>query len=108
MLTLVRIITNEQGQSPERSEFFAMRNKNFKRLSLLLAVMLFSSIFRTTTYAGQGTFTKVTYGSRYYKIYVPSTYDGETEVPLMVMLHGGSQDPDQFAVGTRMNEIAET
>lgn len=84
-----------------------MRSTNFKRLSLLLVVMLFHSVFQITTYAGQGTFTKVTYGDRYYKIYVPSTYDGNTEVPLMVMLHGGDQDPDKFATGTRMNEIAE-
>lgn len=84
-----------------------MRSKNFKRLSLLLTVMLISSVFHITTYAGQGTFTKVIYGDRFYKIYVPSTYDGETEVPLMVMLHGGDQDPDKFATGTKMNEIAE-
>jgi poly(hydroxyalkanoate) depolymerase family esterase len=45
-------------------------------------------------------------GSRTYKLYVPSTYKGQA-LPLLVMLHGCTQSPDDFAVGTRMNELAE-
>lgn len=46
-------------------------------------------------------------GSRPYKLYVPSSYRAAQEVALVVMLHGCTQSPDDFAVGTRMNEIAE-
>jgi poly(hydroxyalkanoate) depolymerase family esterase len=45
-------------------------------------------------------------GSRSYKLYVPGMRR-EAASALVVMLHGCTQSPDDFAAGTRMNALAE-
>jgi len=52
-----------------------------------------------------GTFSNAA-GSRTYKLFIPSRCQGQ-RLPLIVMLHGCTQSPDDFAAGTRMNFLAE-
>ena len=43
--------------------------------------------------------------TRRFKLYAPPGHAGRA-LPLVVMLHGCTQDPDDFAAGTGMNELA--
>ena len=45
-------------------------------------------------------------GSRNYRLYIPRQLK-KSERTLLVMLHGGTQDGEDFAAGTRMNTLAE-
>jgi poly(hydroxyalkanoate) depolymerase family esterase len=47
-----------------------------------------------------GTFTSAA-GTRRWKLWVPSGYDAARRHPLLIMLHGCTQDADDFARGTR-------
>ena len=60
-------------------------------------------------HARTGTFRSGTFshGARPYKLYVPHNYTHGRPTPLLVALHGCTQDPDTFAAGTRFNTLAD-
>ncbi len=68
---------------------------------------------RSATDLVQGQFLSRTFagpaGSLDYKLYLPAGYgaDPARMFPLVVMLHGCTQSPDDFAAGTRMNALAD-
>jgi poly(hydroxyalkanoate) depolymerase family esterase len=82
-----------------------------KRFISVLSGLLLFFIFVLINVQGASaasTWTKYYYGSNfYYKVYVPSTYNDQSNVPLMVMLHGCGQNANDFANGTQMNALAE-
>lgn len=61
-----------------------------------------------TAAAGAGSFAWYSYegpeGARRYKLYIPEKTKGKRR--LIVMLHGCTQDPEDLARGTRMNQVA--
>jgi poly(hydroxyalkanoate) depolymerase family esterase len=63
----------------------------------------------STKPGSSGTFISGTYAEaadkREYKLYIPPDIEGKP-LPLVMMLHGCTQNPDDFAAGTGMNEAA--
>lgn len=47
-------------------------------------------------------------GARRYRLYLPAGVDARRPAPLVVLLHGCTQDPDEFARGTRFDRLADS
>ena len=69
-------------------------------VSLLLLALALTGSFTRHEFVSE-------YGSRSYWVYVPSSYDAKQSMPLVVMLHGCTQDGPDLARGSRLNDHAE-
>jgi poly(hydroxyalkanoate) depolymerase family esterase len=88
-----------------------MRRKiNLRYTSIALSLstaFLLALMIITPSPARAGEFVTRIYGDRIYKIYIPDGYQKGTPIPMVVMLHGCTQNPDDFAAGTEMNAYAD-
>ncbi len=81
--------------------------KSLKLLAGLGMMLMITMVFNPSLSFANGEFIDGSYGGKSYKLYIPSNYDSNTPSPLYVMLHGCTQDAEQFATGTQMNSLAE-
>lgn len=84
-----------------------MRSPAFERRFALAFLVFFLCLGGATTPIEAGTFSQESSGGRTYWLYVPGGYQGSSDVPLVMMLHGCTQSGDGFATSTGMNALAE-
>jgi poly(hydroxyalkanoate) depolymerase family esterase len=99
-----------QGRAPDAEEGLVPAKRVFSNLTRTLFAPVREESVDAPTAAPNARFETRAFtnaaGTRTYKVYRPSGHVGE-KLPVVVMLHGCTQDPDDFAAGTRMNEVAE-
>ena len=111
-------VTARESTAPLNQEKAAVPPKAYKAPSATPtapAASVASAKPKADTNQGAGTFTSASHtepgaGSRKYKLYIPpqaaATKASGQRLPLVLMLHGCKQNPDDFALGTGMNEAA--
>ena len=73
--------------------------------------LFFSAIFLTSNFYGQQQINKTLFFdglNRNYIIYIPSSYDGTTEYPLLFSFHGGGGTAASFIFTNDMRPLADT
>lgn len=79
---------------------------NFKQITISILALVF---LHTAAYGGSwsGGTVKNSFGSRDYKLWTATGYRKEKPVPLVLMLHGCMQKPEDLAAASGMNELAD-
>ncbi len=97
--------------STESSDRLLPRRSGMSRRVVLINLGVASLLLLLPAAARAGSWATGTvsnkYGARGYKLWIPAAYTGKTARPLVMMLHGCTQTPDDFAAGTQMNMVAE-
>ncbi len=86
--------------TPARSTAAAARPQPTLAAAVVPASKRPAARFEASSYAGPA-------GTRTYRLYVPDAQADGRPLPLLVMLHGGTQDAAAFAAATGMNDLAE-
>lgn len=81
-------------------------SRHLKLSFVLITILFFSASAANAGSWTQGSVTSAA-GTRAYKLWIPDSYNNKTPAPLVLMLHGCTQNPDDFAAGTRMNSVAD-
>ncbi|MBM7836899.1 poly(hydroxyalkanoate) depolymerase family esterase [Alkalihalobacillus xiaoxiensis] len=74
---------------------------------VLASMMMLLVLLFIPQIAEAGTTESGSFGGKSYKLYTPDSIVNEQNKPLVVMLHGCTQDATQFAAGTQMNAVAD-
>jgi poly(hydroxyalkanoate) depolymerase family esterase len=103
-------VTRQKG-FPSAAKVWLPENLPFKTemAGTFMPDLLTPSPLSVTTTGGQFVSDRYTnqVGTRAYRLYIPTGYSKKQYLPLVVMLHGCTQNATDFATGTRMNELAE-
>jgi poly(hydroxyalkanoate) depolymerase family esterase len=99
----VEAFAEDHPAQPSASEKAAAPTERVTEKSTESLTETFSETF-TETFT-EGEFIRSTQRHRY-KLFTPSHRALSGPLPLVVMLHGCTQDPDDFALGTGMNDAA--
>ncbi len=79
-------------------------------MKIIKTLILLSILFSAHSYAGHwvyGNYTNI-WGTRNYQVWVPTNYQSGTPTPVMVALHGCTQNPSQYAGLSRLNQKADS
>ena len=81
--------------------------RDWKRAGFITLRLLAPLRLARSQASAAGQFLTKMYEGRVYKVYIPGGYVAGTQGPVVLMLHGCTQNPDDFAAGTEMNALAE-
>lgn len=88
------------------------QNHPRKNQTLLLSACLLGACVQIdsppVTSLQAAVFTNENYKGTRFRVFVPTGYSAAKPAPLVVVLHGCTQDADQIAAGTQMNQLAES
>jgi poly(hydroxyalkanoate) depolymerase family esterase len=104
--TTTRRLAKRRGSARQRRTWLTIACSMFATMVALWPAAAGAGAATQSGGVSSGFFTSSA-GAQSYTLYVPSTYKAGSPVPLVVALHGCTQDGDQFRRLTRLDRLAE-